>query len=84
MLSMFNQTTMSGFDQSNGPKESIFQSSLFFRYFSFPHSGLFLQESVLQVLGLLLGDLPESRLGFDQFGLGSAGENVWDSGARLL
>ena len=81
MLSMFNQTTMSGSDQSNGPQESTY---LFFRYFSFPHSGFFLQESVLQVLGLLLGDLPESRLGFDQFGLGSAGENVRGGGAPLL
>ena len=77
-----NNFILSSSDRSNVPQ--IIKLSLFFRYFSFPQGWFFLQESVLQVLGLLLGDLPESRLRFDQFRLGSAGENVWSGGVRLL
>ena len=77
-----NNFILSSSDRSNVPQ--IIKLSLFFRYFSFPHGWFFLQESVLQVLGFLLGDLPESRLRFDQFRLGSAGENVRSGGVRLL
>ena len=78
-----NNFILSSSDRSNVPR--IMKSrNLFFRYFSFPQSWFFLQESVLQVLGFLLGDLPESRLRFDQFRLGSAGENVRSGGVRLL
>ena len=50
------------------------------------HLALLLEQGVLQVLGLLLGGLPEVGLGSDQLGLEAPGEEVgggWLAGYLL-